>query len=125
MEKSQSLQQLISNNTVKKKAAVSKSESEIQNEIVQYLRTIDGMFCFRHSPIKIIGKGQIVKVGILELGIADIICCYKGQYIELEVKTSKGQQSIEQKAHEKLINKCNGEYYVVTSVEDVKERIMK
>ena len=56
-------------------------------------------------------------------GAPDIIVCYQGNYVGLEVKSKKGRQSDSQKDAEERILDAGGEYHIVRSVEDVQEII--
>lgn len=53
-------------------------------------------------------------------GVPDINVIAGGIYIGLEVKTSTGKQSKEQKEVEALIKEHGGRYHLVRSVDDVK-----
>lgn len=54
-------------------------------------------------------------------GIADIICCFNGSFLAIEVKRpgAKNEQSEQQKVHERNIIKSGGTYLLVDSVEEV------
>jgi hypothetical protein len=52
-------------------------------------------------------------------GILDIIGCWEGRYIELEVKTERGRLSPEQKARMEEIRAAGGMAEVVRSLEEV------
>ena len=52
-------------------------------------------------------------------GVPDIIWIRNGKFIGLEVKRPKGIQSDVQKEFESACKEAGGEYYVVTSVDDV------
>jgi len=62
------------------------------------------------------------------VGMADILCTPVIENIPvcvwLEVKTSKGRQSTNQRIFEENIKKIKGHYYIVKSIEDV-ERALK
>ena len=83
-------------------------ESQIQKMIIDYLKLKHIMFV-RHTPVKITGKGQFLQVSADQKGVADLILCIGGRYIELEIKNAKGIQSDYQKAHEEMVKK-NGDY---------------
>ena len=53
------------------------------------------------------------------LGVPDINLIYNGQYIGIEVKSSSGVQSDNQKEFERQCKIAGAEYYVVRSVDDV------
>lgn len=46
--------------------------------------------------------------GFMKAGIPDLIVCYKGQFLGLELKTDIGVVSELQKAHLKMIDKAKG-----------------
>ena len=53
-------------------------------------------------------------------GIPDIICCYKGRFLGLEVKLPRGQLTVLQKRALDRINAAGGIARRVESVDDVK-----
>lgn len=59
--------------------------------------------------------------GFQAAGIPDIIACYKGVFLGIEVKLDYNKPSEIQKAKLKLINKAGGIGIVAYSVDDVKE----
>jgi Holliday junction resolvase len=85
------------------------TEATIQKAILDYLKSL-GAWCFAF-------KASICN----ERGVPDIICCYKGRFIGLEVKTARGRPSSIQKAQIRRINCAMGKAKVVRSVEEVKE----
>lgn len=52
-------------------------------------------------------------------GILDIIGCWEGKYVELEIKTEKGRLSHEQRARIEEIRAAGGMAEVVRSLEEV------
>jgi VRR-NUC domain len=54
-----------------------------------------------------------------EPGIADIIGCYQGRFIAIEIKRPKGIVSPEQKAFLDRVNDAGGRGFVARSIEDV------
>lgn len=65
--------------------------------------------------------GRARRQGTTYRGAGDILGCYKGQHIEFEVKARKGVQSEWQKRHEQDIKAAGGRYFVVHSVDEVRE----
>ena len=82
-------------------------ESQIQNKIIKYLNGI--------------GAYSIKTIVTNRNGSPDLICCFKGRYVALEVKAEKGIVSKLQEHNIKLIKKSGGVAAVVRSVEDVKK----
>lgn len=54
-------------------------------------------------------------------GIPDIVCCFEGSFLGIEVKRpgAKNEQSEQQKVHERNIIKSGGTYLLVDSLEEV------
>lgn len=84
------------------------NEKYIVNKILKYLK--DKCFCYKNY-------------GFGNAGIPDIICCYKGQFLALEVKTEKGKVSEIQKVMIKRINEAGGVAVVVRNLDEVKDVI--
>lgn len=84
-------------------------EKVIENKIKAYLKTIKGLYFFKEH-------GGLYGTA----GVPDIICCYKGLFIALEVKGPDGKLTTLQEATIKRIKDAYGIAEVVRSVEDVK-----
>ena len=59
----------------------------------------------------------------MEPGISDIIACYKGKFIGIEVKNETGKTSPLQDVNLKMINEAGGIGLVARCTEDVKKVI--
>ena len=81
-------------------------ESKIQRDIISYLKRRK-VFHLRFQAQTNIN------------GIPDIICCYKGLFIGLELKQEKGKATELQKKKLEAINNAGGIGLVVRSVEEV------
>jgi hypothetical protein len=81
--------------------------TELTKLIMDYLKWIP------NSTFKKI-RGSMGMRGILE-----IIGCWEGRYVELEVKTERGRLSLEQKARIEEIRQAGGMAEVVKSLEEV------
>lgn len=84
-------------------------EKAIENKIKAYLKTIKGLYFFKEH-------GGLYGTA----GVPDIICCYKGIFIALEVKAPDGKLTVLQEATIRRIKDAYGIAEVVRSVEDVK-----
>lgn len=104
-------------------------ESQIQSIIIDYLIYMEnqGKLFFQrtnNTPIyqenrfRRLAKGQ-------KKGFPDIILCYRGTFVGLEVKTDAGKQSKEQVWNERKIKENKGYYFIVRSLDDVKEVLEK
>jgi Holliday junction resolvase len=89
---------------------MSKSEAQIQKEILKFLRNLP-----QCRPFKIITAN--------ERGVPDIICCLKGRFICFEVKRTGAKPTQLQDAQKERIIYAGGQVYIVTSLEEVKNII--
>jgi len=83
-------------------------ESKIQKEILAYLRK-NRVFHIRFQAQSNIN------------GVPDIICCYKGLFIGLELKQENGRATELQKKKLEAINNAGGIGRIIRSVEEVEE----
>jgi hypothetical protein len=73
------------------------SEANFQKKIIKYLESVDA-YVFKHNAS-----------AISKAGVPDIICCYKGLFIGVEVKKDNKSKPTElQKYNLNKINKCGG-----------------
>lgn len=105
-----------------------KTEDRIQQEIFIYL---NNTFCLPscanrgivfHVPNERISKVERIRlaaIGVLS-GVSDLLFIYKGKHIYLEVKTPTGTQSKAQIEFEGRIQTNGFSYYLVRSLDDVK-----
>lgn len=102
-------------------------ESGIQTAILHYLALLENqgkVYAFRNNSFRGFIQRRNGTKGFIKnnkRGVPDIIMCYKGCFVGLEVKTEKGRQSQTQKEAEQAINEAGGYYYIVRSVDDVDE----
>lgn len=105
------------------------TEDRIQQDIVIFLNNTyclpahPGRGIIFHVPNQRSSPAERIKLkamGVLS-GVSDLIFIYKGKHLYLEVKTPEGTQSREQKEFEGRIQINGFSYYVVRSVEDVKQ----
>lgn len=88
-------------------------EKNIENKIKNYLK-LKGAYYFKHHGNQ-----------FSQVGVPDIIACYKGRFIGVEVKNETGKTSPLQDINLKMINEAGGIGIVARSVEDVKKVIDK
>lgn len=53
-------------------------------------------------------------------GLPDVICCINGMFVSFELKSATGTQSKIQIAEESKIIKAGGKYFLVRSLDEVK-----
>lgn len=83
-------------------------EKSIENKIKLYLKNI-GAYYFKHHGNQ-----------YSQVGVPDIIACYKSKFIGIEVKNETGKTSPLQDINLKMIKDAGGYGVVARSVEDVK-----
>jgi len=98
-------------------------EGQIQNAICDYL-ALKRHFFWRNNSNPIWNKATNRPMTMPKYhmnGTPDIIVINGPFFIGLEVKTSKGRLSANQKEFKKKCDEQGAEYYVVRSIDDVKE----
>lgn len=86
-------------------------EKNIENKIKSYLKS-KGAYYFKHHGNQ-----------FSQVGVPDIIVCYKGRFIGIEVKNETGKTSPLQDVNLKMINDAGGIGIVARCVEDVSKVI--
>ena len=84
-------------------------EKAIEKRIKEYLKTKNDLFYWKEHG------GMYTTAGI-----PDLIVCYKGRFIALEVKTPIGKPTVLQNVAIRKINEAGGIAAIVRSVEDAK-----
>ena len=84
-------------------------EKNIENSIKRYLKS-KGAYYFKHHGNQ-----------FSQVGVPDIISCYKGRFIGIEVKNEIGKTSPLQDVNLKMINEAGGIGIIARCVKDVKE----
>jgi hypothetical protein len=100
-------------------------ESEIQKAILDYLRLVCKIFCYKNNTTGIYKKSTNSYIPSQSVGCPDITAIINGKYIGIEVKRPGGKVSPEQLKFGEYIKEAGGEYWVVYSVEDCEEQIKK
>ncbi len=105
------------------------NEATVKKAILDYLQYLENQkkvvfirnnsFCGRVMR----DDGRVSFIKNSKLGSPDIICCFRGKFVGLEVKGDKGVQTNEQKEFQKKLEQVGGEYHVVKSLDDVKKII--
>jgi hypothetical protein len=86
-------------------------EKNIENKIKTYLKSI-GAYCVKYHGNK-----------FSQVGVADLLVCYKGRFLAIEIKNEIGKTSPLQDANILMVKKAGGISFVARSVEEVKEII--
>ena len=86
-------------------------EKSIENKIKSYLRTI-GAYCVKYHGNQ-----------FSQVGVPDLLVCYKGRFLGIEIKNETGKTSPLQDVNIEQIKQAGGISFVARSLEDVKEII--
>ena len=92
-------------------------EAAIQAAILDYLRLKARFFRRNNSGAFKTERGGFYRVGTL--GAPDIIGCVDGKFIGLEVKSAKGNPSVDQELFARALQAVAGQYHAVRSIDDV------
>ena len=103
-------------------------ETDIQHSILDNLRW-RGILAFRCQPAPIpIRKGKTIigfrRSDAFNVGMPDIVCVIRGQFIGIEVKSPEGRQRDEQKLWQRRIESAGGTYILARSWEDVESALI-
>ena len=89
------------------------TEHELQTAIIALIRKRGGVATRVNS-------GNIVNsIRGASKGTADIIACYRGRYLAIEVKSSKGKPTIEQLVFGDNVRMAGGVFFVTWNLETV------
>lgn len=83
-------------------------EKQIENSIKEYITNLGGL-CYK------IHGGDLYQ----ETGIPDLLVCYKGLFMGIEVKDPGGKASAIQLAQGARIQKAGGHFLIAKSLQDV------
>lgn len=102
----------------------SKSELQIENEICHYLGLLSQRYPLAFWKMKIKGEPHVSQGKVFfkrssNSGFPDLLVCFRGRFIGIEVKRGKGKQQENQIEHEEKIKRAEGVYFVARSVDDV------
>lgn len=101
-----------------------KTEKVIENEILTYLNAMPGMFAWKNNtvgiydPIKKVYRKSNSK--FIHNGVPDILAVCNGLLLAIEVKTSKGVVSKDQKRFIEHLNEQGALTLVARSLSDVR-----
>jgi len=84
-------------------------EKNVENKIKNYLKS-KGAYYFKHHGNQ-----------FSQVGVPDIIACYKGYFIGIEVKNETGKTSPLQDINLKMIKEAGGYSLVARCVKDVED----
>lgn len=93
------------------------SEAGIQAQILLAIGRMPGLLVWRQNVGKFkLETGRMISFGVP--GCPDIIGCFRGRFIGIEVKTPAGRQSDQQKHFQAAVERAGGIYILARSVAD-------
>lgn len=93
------------------------TESQLQDQIRLALGTTPDLVLWRNNiGHAVMRHGARVTFGVGGPGGADLIGCYRGRFIAIEIKTPTGRQSPEQRQFQQLVERIGGVYVILRSV---------
>ena len=99
-------------------------ESQIKRSIIDYLKWQKDCVVF---PIPTMGMWdpprKLYRTTAGSRGTPDLLVCFRGRFVGIEVKTLKGRLSKEQKEALQAIKDSGGEALVARSIEDVQKAL--
>lgn len=103
------------------------TERQLQEEIRLALGSIPGLVLWRNNVGEAMvdyGRGNIRPLVYgLAPGSADLIGCYRGRFVALEIKTPSGKQSKEQQRFQRCVERNGGVYLMPRSVTQAVELV--
>lgn len=100
------------------------SEAQLQDDIRLALGAVDGLCLWRNNigvatvDDKRSGRPYKIRFGVGGPGGADLIGVYRGRFVAVEIKTPTGRQTEEQRTFQQLVERKQGIYVILRSVED-------
>jgi len=100
-------------------------ERDIQKACVMLLR-LNGWLCHRMSQQPTVSKKGVKFFPKSETpGVADILCCVRGQFIAVEFKRQGEKQTMTQILYEQQVEKAGGIYVVVHSIDEAQTLVRR
>lgn len=96
-------------------------ESQLQDAIRLALGAVRGLVLWRNNIGVAEIRGHKVRFGVGGPGGADLLGIYRGRFVAIEIKTSTGKQTDEQRTFQDLVTRLGGEYRILRSVEEARE----
>ena len=102
------------------------TEKKIENEVLTYLSTVEDFFAFKINTTGIFDpktkKFRKIVNKFIHKGTSDILACYKGRFIAIEIKKpapNKTYESKDQKLFASIVRDNGGLSYVVRSKDEM------
>lgn len=89
--------------------------SKLTNEIINFIYH-EGGYAWRSSSVGIYDQGKQAYRTSPKKGVSDILACFKGQLIAIEVKIGKDRLSLEQQGFLENVSAVGGNAYVAGDI---------
>lgn len=94
------------------------TEGQIQDAIRLALGLIPGLVLWRNNcGVLPMPDGKRIRFGVGNPGGSDLIGCYHGRFIAIEIKTPHGKQTNDQRLFQQVVERNGGIYLMPRSVE--------
>lgn len=95
------------------------TEGQLQDAIRLALGTTTGLVLWRNNcGVLPMPDGKRIRFGVGNPGGADLIGCYCGRFLAVEIKTATGKQTEEQRTFQRCVERNGGIYLMPRSVQD-------
>jgi hypothetical protein len=99
------------------------TEDQIEQACLQYL-TAKKWFAFKFKDQALFANGRYRRAKPFQInGVADAFASKDGKHVWIEFKTKTGSQSQSQKEFQKNIEMQGGNYWLIRSLDELKERL--
>jgi hypothetical protein len=92
------------------------TEAELLRAVLIELGSHPDVLVYRAQPIVAKAPGGRV-IRALPKGHPDVLCCIRGRYVALELKSERGRQTPEQVAFQTAVERAGGQYLVIRDVD--------
>jgi hypothetical protein len=99
------------------------TQAQIKADIAEFIELMGGYAVVVNvAGIPIKGKPEVYRKNPEMSGIGDVVSCIKSLHIQFEVKSSEDEPlRVAQEEHKYRLERAQGRYYQVTSLDDVIE----
>jgi len=99
------------------------TEHDLQTAIISLIRVKGGVATRVNSGSAIFkdGAGRMNVIRGAERGTSDILACYRGRYLAIEVKFGRGKPSLEQLLFGEMVKDAGGMFLVTYDLDVVTE----
>ena len=100
--------------------AMSKASAELTNEVIDHVYRAGG-YAWRASSVGVFDTKQMHFRAAAKKGVSDVLACFKGRLIAIEIKIGSDKLSDEQVGFMRNIENAGGVAIVATDPEQFKE----